>query len=91
MARHRLKVPAETVAYLRTLPPETKRKLRSGLTLLIDSPRAGKPLRAELAGLWSLRIGRLRIIYRIERSTIDIIAIGPRSSIYGDVTRHRRG
>lgn len=91
MARHRLKVPAATVAYLRKLPPDTKRKLRSGLTLLTEAPQAGKPLRAELAGLWSLRIGRLRIIYRIERTTIDIIAIGPRSSIYSDVTRHLRG
>lgn len=91
MARHRLKVPAETVAYLRKLPPETKRKLRSGLTFLTEAPQAGKPLRAELAGLWSFRVGRLRIIYRIERATIDIIAIGPRSSIYTDVSRYGRG
>ena len=60
-----------------------KRKLRAGLEHIQLEPEAGKALRDELTGLRSLRIGRLRIIYRVEKpGIIDIAAIGPRKKIY---------
>jgi mRNA-degrading endonuclease RelE of RelBE toxin-antitoxin system len=50
-------------------------------------------LRDDLAGLRSLRIGRFRIIYRIaQRGIIEMVAIGPRRSIYEATLRLlRRG
>jgi hypothetical protein len=39
-------------------------------------------LKNDLAGLRSFRVGRLRIIYRVERNVVEIVAIGPRERIY---------
>ena len=48
----------------------------------------GKELRDELAGLRSLRVGRLRIVYRVAgRRLIDLVAIGPRRTIYQETLR----
>ena len=81
-----LKVPPELAKFLKELPPPIKRKIRGGLDAILEDPHAGKPLRAELAGLWSLPVGRFRIIYRVQETWIDIVAVGPRSRIYQQVT-----
>ena len=39
-------------------------------------------MRAELQGLWSLRVGRFRIIYRVADKVLEIVSVGPRSAIY---------
>ncbi|MBI2346982.1 MAG: type II toxin-antitoxin system RelE/ParE family toxin [Deltaproteobacteria bacterium] len=78
----RIKPSTELAAFLRSLPPAIKRKVRGGLDALLKNPYEGKPLRAELTGLWSLRVGRFRIIYRWHESVLDVLAIGPRESIY---------
>lgn len=68
---------------IRGAHPHIKRKLRAALEHIQSEPEAGKVLRDELLGLRSLRIGRLRIIYRVaESGIIDIVAIGPRRTIY---------
>ena len=56
----------------------------------LTNPHEGKPLRAELAGLWSLRVGRFRIIYRWFEDILEIIAVGPRESIYPAVAEKLR-
>lgn len=93
MEPYRLRVPAGIEALVRSLHPELKRKVRAGLDLIRIDPEAGKELRDELAGLRSLRIGRFRIVYRIaSRRLIDLIAIGPRRTIYQETLRLlRRG
>ncbi len=47
-------------------------------------PEVGKPLRFELKGLRSYRIGSYRIIYRVDRGRllITIIDLGHRREIY---------
>ena len=49
----------------------------------------GKALREEFEGLRSLRVSRLRIVYRIliQDRTVDIVAIGPRARIYEETLR----
>ncbi|MBW1774034.1 MAG: type II toxin-antitoxin system RelE/ParE family toxin [Deltaproteobacteria bacterium] len=55
---------------------------------MTKEPDFGKPLKDELEGLRSIRVNRFRIIYRIEGSkVIQIVAIGPRSSIYEETYR----
>ena len=89
----RLRVPGELGTLIRGLHPELKRKVRAGLDTIQTDPLAGKELRDDLAGLRSLRIGRFRIIYRIApRDLIELVAIGPRRSIYEETLRLlRRG
>lgn len=74
----RLKVPDDVAALVRGLHPDLKRKVRSALGDIVDDPAIGKLLRDELAGLRSCRVGRFRIVYRVARAAIEIVAVGPR-------------
>jgi mRNA interferase RelE/StbE len=86
----RLKIPDDVAALIRGLHPDLKRKLRSALGDIVDDPTVGKPLREELAGLRSCRISRFRIVYRAVGSVIEIVAVGPRRTIYEETWRRVR-
>ena len=84
----RLRIPDEVASLIRGLHPELKKGLRAALADMLDQPYMGKPLREELAGLRSMRVKRFRIIYRLSAEReIQIVAIGPRRSIYTDTYR----
>jgi mRNA interferase RelE/StbE len=86
-----LRVPEDVRVLVRGLHPDIKRKVRAGLLEITRNPKAGKSLRDDLDGLWSLRVSRFRIIYRINSPRIiDIIAIGPRRTIYEDTVKRLR-
>lgn len=87
-APHKLRVPAALAALIRGLHPQIKRKLRGALEAIATDPGCGKPLKEELAGLRSLRVGRFRVIYRIKAARrIELIAFGPREHIYEETHR----
>ena len=91
----RYRVPAAVAALVAGLHPDLKKKLRSALERVAREPDAGKALQGELAGLRSLRVARMRVVYRPPvRGVIDIVAIGPRDRIYEEtlrlVSRERR-
>ncbi|HEU4340014.1 MAG TPA: type II toxin-antitoxin system RelE/ParE family toxin [Candidatus Binatia bacterium] len=67
---------------VRHLPPELKAKVKGALRSISDNPYRAKELREELAGLRSYRIAKVRVIYRIVGSRVQIIALGPRADIY---------
>jgi mRNA-degrading endonuclease RelE of RelBE toxin-antitoxin system len=52
--------------------------------LATNPDRVGKPLRLELAGLYSARRGDYRLIYRIDgpRQQLEIVAIEHRADVY---------
>jgi mRNA interferase RelE/StbE len=83
----RLRVPPEVAALLRGLHPELKRRIRVGFDRILHDPGTGKALRGELAGLRSLRIGRIRIVYRERPAVIEVVAVGPRDRIYDETLR----
>jgi mRNA interferase RelE/StbE len=93
MEPYRFRVPGRVAELVRGLHPELKRKVRAGLDVIRTDPSIGKELRDELAGLRSFRVGRFRIIYRIApRRLIDLVAVGPRRTIYQETLRLlRRG
>ena len=84
---HKLKVHSDTASLIRKMHPHIKKKVRSSLGIIISKPHSGKALKDELNGLWSFRVGRLRIIYRITAGVIEIIALGPRKAIYEETLR----
>jgi len=92
MGRYRLGIAPAAAETLRKLHPTLKRSIRSALDALGDDPTVGEPLRGELGGLWRYRVRRFRIVYAIDRSsrTVRVVAIGPRRSIYEDLTETRR-
>ena len=76
-------MPGPLAELVRGLHPGLKRKVRAGLDQIRVAPAAGKTLRDELAGLRTLRVGNLRIVYRVApRRVIEVIAVGPRRAIY---------
>ena len=84
----KLRVPQDVRNLVRGAHPHIKRKLRAALEHIQSEPEAGKALRDELLGLRSYRLGRLRIIYRVAKpSLIDIVAMGPRKTIYEETFR----
>ncbi|MEW6365540.1 MAG: type II toxin-antitoxin system RelE/ParE family toxin [Acidobacteriota bacterium] len=84
----RVRIPAGIAELVRGLHPELKRKVRSALDEILRHPDGGKALKQDLAGLRSWRLGRIRIIYR-EQGTdvVDVVAIGPRRTIYEETIR----
>jgi hypothetical protein len=70
--------------------PDLKRQVRAALDRIRAAPKCGKALMGELAGWRSLRVGRLRIVYREAATVVEIAAVGPRSTIYLEVARSLR-
>jgi mRNA-degrading endonuclease RelE of RelBE toxin-antitoxin system len=87
MSERTLKVPAGVRELLRHLPPQLKRKVRHALKDILTEPGCGKPLQRELNGYWSLRIGQHRLIYRPDDAGSEIVAFGPRKTIYEETVR----
>lgn len=85
---HRLRIPDEVAELVRGMHPALKRKTRASLKTILADPSSGKALKDELAGLRSFRVGTFRIIYRVMRNVIEIVAIGPRGRIYEETYRH---
>jgi len=84
----KLKVSDDTARLIRHSHPELKRKLRAALQMILKDPRCGKALREELKGLYSLRVGSIRIIYAATKEDIiEIVTIGPRKNIYEETYR----
>jgi len=85
---YKLRIPDHLVKSIRTLHPEIKRKVKSALKSIIEEPYSGKLLKDELGGLRSVRVSRFHIIYRLEgKKEIQIVAIGPRATIYEETYR----
>jgi mRNA interferase RelE/StbE len=43
--------------------------------LAYDPRRVGKPLRGDLAGLWSARRGEYRVLYRIDQHAVTVLVV----------------
>ena len=82
-----LKVPPVVRDLIRRLHPQIKRKVRAALQDILDDPHCGNPLERELKSYWSLRIGRFRVVYRPDDAGAEIVAIGPRETIYQEMER----
>ena len=52
--------------------------------LKTDPEKQGKPLLASLKGYRSLRVGRYRVIYQVQRSKITVLVVGGGMRTEGD-------
>ena len=85
--RARARVPAAVLAFIRGQHPDTRRKIRAAVEAVQADPALGRELRKELAGLRSLRVGRLRLIYRATSEVIAVVYVGPRTTVYEEAAR----
>jgi mRNA interferase RelE/StbE len=84
---HRLRVPDEVGDLVRGMHPTLKRKTRASLKTILADPSSRKALKDEHAGLRSFRVGIFRVVYRVTRNVVEIVAIGPRKRIYEETYR----
>lgn len=89
MPERAIRLTQQVQAAIRGMHPVLKRRVRAALDHIRASPDSGKPLLGELAGWWSVRVGRIRIVYRhrSRSSPVEVAAIGPRASIYSEAVR----
>jgi len=85
--RRPIRTTEEISTYIRTLHPALKKRIHNALEQIRMQPGEGKPLQRELAGYRSFRIGKFRIIYRVTTKEIEVAAVGPRRTIYEEITR----
>jgi mRNA-degrading endonuclease RelE of RelBE toxin-antitoxin system len=86
--KYKIRVPDEIADLIRGSHPQLKRKIKAGLKHILADPQTGKSLKDELIGLKSYRVCWFRIIYRIStENIIDLVAIGPRKTIYEETFR----
>jgi mRNA-degrading endonuclease RelE of RelBE toxin-antitoxin system len=70
--------------FYKKLDANTQSQLKESFVLLESQPRFGKLLHGDLKSDFSLRAGKIRIVYRVleKEKTVYVIAIGQRSTIY---------
>jgi mRNA-degrading endonuclease RelE of RelBE toxin-antitoxin system len=83
-------VPREIRVAIGQLPPDTKRKVRAALAAVLDERNIGEPLRARLSGYRRIRIGRWRVVYRERAHVVEVLASGPRATVYEDLLARLR-
>jgi mRNA interferase RelE/StbE len=88
---YKLRMPDDLAGLVRGLHPVLKKKVRASLESILSDPNVGKPLKDELSGFRSFRVGRFRIVYRVLKKEIHVVAIGPRSRIYQATLRLVKG
>ncbi|MCD6536342.1 MAG: type II toxin-antitoxin system RelE/ParE family toxin [Thaumarchaeota archaeon] len=84
MEKYKIQVTRRFEKDFRKLDREIKRRADSIIRRLEAEPFIGKPLRGELEGKRSLRIGNYRIIYKIDEKNkaIILLTIRPRKTAY---------
>jgi mRNA interferase RelE/StbE len=85
--KYRARYTPEAAGRVRKLHPQIKRQVRAAVDHLLKAPLEGHSLHDELAGLRSFRVGKYRIIYRIndKELALDVLLVGPRRDIYEEL------
>lgn len=55
--------------------------------LTTEPQKYGKPLRSSLRGYWKLRVGDIRIIFKIEKKEVQTLGIVNRKTVYERITK----
>ncbi len=73
------------------IPRNVQRRLAQAIEArLTTAPeRYGAPLRASLKGYWKLRVGDYRVVYKIVREEVWVLAILHRKRVYEAATARR--
>lgn len=67
---------------IKALDREVQVRILREINTLKKNPYAGKPLRGKLKEIYSLRIGKYRVLYQIKGSEVLLLVVGHRKRIY---------
>lgn len=87
MSKYKVKLRKPAAKYYEKLPPKLKNKVKDVINQLWENPYAipnVKPLEGSEHDDYRIRIGSLRLLYRVHNDTLIIIVLdlGPRGDIY---------
>ncbi len=80
--KYALVLPPKILKKLKKLDKETKERIVEALKDICENPERFKPLRYELKGKRSARVGKWRIIYMVEEDKVIVLSISHRKSAY---------
>jgi mRNA-degrading endonuclease RelE of RelBE toxin-antitoxin system len=74
----------EAARTLERLTPAMRARIIKALERARVDPLRGKRLRGELEGLFSVRVGEMRVVYEVDPDEMAMVvhAIGPRGDVY---------
>jgi len=67
---------------IRALDREVQVRVLQEVNVLKTNPYAGKPLRGEWKGVYSLRVGDYRVLYEVKGNVIFLLVVGHRKHVY---------
>ena len=81
---YRILLTSEVQRFLEKQDAPIRNRILEKFEHLKNNPQLEKALTASLAGLWSLRIGDYRAIYRIEQMELIVLVVrvGHRKNVY---------
>jgi mRNA interferase RelE/StbE len=84
-----VKLSKQAVNFMKGLPDKNLHQIENGLSELSSDPKTGKPLKGELKGYWSFRVGIYRIIYLIKfhEIVVEVLRIQHRRDVYEKLRR----
>lgn len=85
-------IPPHVAEVVWSLHPDLKQSIKAAVRAIATDLECGGPLRRKLEGLRKFRVRRFRIVYAIDRktSTIRLMAVGHRQTIYEELTNQLR-
>jgi mRNA interferase RelE/StbE len=74
----------EAARTLERLTPAMRARIIKALESAAVNPLRAKRLRGELEGLFSLRVGEMRVVYEVDPDKMAMVvhAVGPRGDVY---------
>lgn len=82
MRRYKIQIHKDVLQALKKMDSDLKRRFESTVKEILEDPFRFKPLRYNLKGLYSARIGSFRLIYEVEEYTVTIYAFEHRKKAY---------
>jgi len=89
MSEYSLRYHPSAVDEINELEESVKERVRKKLVRLKDESLEGKPLKGELKGFRSSRVGNYRIVFTISdhKEIIYVLYVGHRSKVYEEAKR----
>jgi len=79
---YQIDIPSSCKKDIKNADAESKKRLKEIIFILMDNPRKGKPLRYELKGIWSIRVGKYRLTYEIIDNVVRLRSFKLRKKVY---------
>jgi mRNA interferase RelE/StbE len=82
VSNYRIQTHKDVLKSLKKMDNNLKHRFEAAIKDLLEDPFRFKPLRYDLKGLYSARIGSFRLVYEVEGNIITIYAFEHRKRAY---------